>query len=41
VADIKRRNPPIVHPVVRVHPVTGRKSLLIGQRIRRFVGMTD
>ena len=41
VADLKRRNPPIAHQVVRTHEETGRKSLLLGQRVRGFVGLTD
>jgi taurine dioxygenase len=35
VADMKRLNPPIAHPL------TGRKVLFAGQRVRGFVGMTE
>lgn len=41
VKALKKRNPPIAHPVVRVHPDTGKKYLFISDRVRRFVGMTE
>ena len=31
--------PPVVHSLVRVHPVTARKSLYLGRHIERIVGM--
>ena len=41
IAEMKRRNPPMIHPVIRIHPKTKRKSYLVGQRVRGFVGMGD
>jgi taurine dioxygenase len=32
---------PAVHSIARVHPETGRKTLYLGTRVRRFVGMTE
>ena len=29
------------HPVVRVHPVSGQRSLLLGHFVRRFVGLNE
>ena len=41
VADMKRRNPPVVHAVVKTHADTGKKALFLGQRIRGFAGFSE
>ena len=41
VAELKRKNPPVAHRLVRVHPETGRKSLMAGQRVRGILGLSD
>jgi taurine dioxygenase len=38
--EASRRAKTIAHPLVRVHPETGRKSLYVGDKIMLFVGMS-
>lgn len=39
-AEVRRLNPPIAHPAVRVHPRSGKRALYVSERVSHFHGMT-
>ena len=32
---------PVLQPIARIHPETGRRSLYLGKRVREIAGMTE